>query len=177
MASTAGGMEIEEVAKENPEAILRERILSGYGTTALSRPQEIAFGLGLSSESSSKPPCRSCNRSIALFSRWTLSLVEINPCVATGDGRLVALDAKVAFDDNALYRHPELQELRDLDEESLARSRSLEIQAQLHQARRHHRLHGKWRRPGDGYHGHHQACRWEPRKFFWTSAVALPRNK
>jgi succinyl-CoA synthetase beta subunit len=104
MASTAGGMEIEEVAKERPEAILRQ-------------PIDPAFGLGL--------PAEMMGAAVAFFQglyraflETDASLLEINPCVVTGDGRLVALDAKVNFDDNALYRHAEFKELRDLDEES-----------------------------------------------------------
>jgi succinyl-CoA synthetase beta subunit len=116
MASTAGGMEIEEVAKDHPEAILRERIHPATGLQPY-HARKIAFGLGLSSEliKAAVPFLQSLYRT---FLEMDASLVEINPCVATGDGRLVALDAKMAFDDNALYRHPELQELRDLDEES-----------------------------------------------------------
>jgi succinyl-CoA synthetase beta subunit len=100
MASAAGGMEIEEVAKENPEAILRE----------------IAFGLGLPGDvaTHATPFFQALYRA---FIDTDASLLEINPCVLTGDGKLVALDAKMTFDDNALFRHPNLRELRDLDEE------------------------------------------------------------
>jgi succinyl-CoA synthetase beta subunit len=116
MASTAGGMEIEEVAKEHPEAILREPILPATGFQSY-HARKLAFGLGLSSEmvSVAVPFFRSLYRA---FLETDASLLEINPCVVTGDGRLVALDAKVNFDDNALYRHPEFKELRDLDEET-----------------------------------------------------------
>lgn len=116
MASAAGGMEIEEIAKERPEAILRETIdpVTGF------RPyhaRKLAFGLGLPVEmlSVAVPFFQSLYRA---FLETDASLLEINPCVVTGDGRLVALDAKVNFDDNALYRHSELKELRDLDEET-----------------------------------------------------------
>jgi succinyl-CoA synthetase beta subunit len=116
MASAAGGMEIEEVAKEHPEAILRETI---HPTTGLQAYQvrDLVFGLGLPAEmvKVAQPFFQSLYRA---FLETDASLLEINPCVVTGDGRLVALDAKVNFDDNALYRHPEFAELRDLDEET-----------------------------------------------------------
>jgi succinyl-CoA synthetase beta subunit len=116
MASTAGGMEIEEVAKERPEAILRETIHPETGFQAY-HARKLAFGLGLPAElvTAAIPFMKSLYRA---FDETDASLVEINPCVVTGDGRLVALDAKVTFDDNALYRHPEFAELRDLDEET-----------------------------------------------------------
>ena len=115
MASAAGGMEIEEVARERPEAILREHIQPGIGLQAY-QARKLAFGLGLAPESVSAavPFLQSLYRA---YVESDASLVEINPCVVTGDGRLVALDAKMTFDDNALYRHPEIRELRDLDEE------------------------------------------------------------
>jgi succinyl-CoA synthetase beta subunit len=116
MASTAGGMEIEEVAKEHPEKILRQSIDPATGLQPY-HARKLAFGLGLSPElvAAAVPFLQSLYRA---FIESDASLVEINPCVATGDGRLVALDAKVTIDDNALYRHPEFKELRDLDEES-----------------------------------------------------------
>jgi succinyl-CoA synthetase beta subunit len=116
MASSAGGMEIEEVAKERPEAILRETIDPVIGFQPY-HARKLAFGLGLPVEmlSVAVPFFQSLYRA---FLETDASLLEINPCVVTGDGRLVALDAKVNFDDNALYRHPECKELRDLDEET-----------------------------------------------------------
>jgi succinyl-CoA synthetase beta subunit len=116
MASTAGGMEIEEVAKEHPEKILRQPIDPATGLQPF-HARKLAFGLGLSPElvTAALPFLQALYRA---FIETDASLVEINPLVATGDGRLVALDAKVTFDDNALYRHPEFKDLRDLDEES-----------------------------------------------------------
>jgi succinyl-CoA synthetase beta subunit len=116
MASAAGGMEIEQVAKDHPEAILRETIRPETGFQAY-HARTLAFGLGLSAElaHAAVPFLQSLYRA---FIETDSSLLEINPCVVTGDGRLVALDAKVNFDDNALYRHPEFKDLRDLDEES-----------------------------------------------------------
>ena len=116
MASTAGGMEIEEVAKEHPDAILRVTIPAATGFQP-HHARTIAFGLGLAPEmvSVAVPFLQSLYRA---FLETDASLIEINPLIVTGDGRLVALDAKVTIDDNALYRHPEFKELRDLDEES-----------------------------------------------------------
>ena len=116
MASAAGGMDIEQVAKEHPEAILRETIPAETGFQAY-HARKIAFGLGLSAElaHAAVPFLQSLYRA---FIETDSSLLEINPCVVTGDGRLVALDAKMNFDDNALYRHPEFKDLRDLDEET-----------------------------------------------------------
>jgi succinyl-CoA synthetase beta subunit len=115
MASSAGGMEIEEVAKENPGAILRETIHPAVGLQPF-QARKIAFGLGLPPEaiSNAAPFLQALYRA---FLDTDASLLEINPCVLTGDGRLVALDAKMTFDDNGLFRHKELRELRDLDEE------------------------------------------------------------
>ena len=115
MASGAGGMEIEEVARENPAAILKETIRPAVGLQPY-QVRKIVFGLGLPAEmiKVATPFLQSLYRT---FLETDASLVEINPLIVTGDGRLIALDAKMNFDDNALDRHKELIELRDLDEE------------------------------------------------------------
>ena len=115
MASTAGGVEIEEVAHTNPELILRETIFPATGLQPY-HARKLAFGLGLSGDAANAawPFLRGLYRT---FLETDASLVEINPLIVTGDGKLVALDAKMAFDDNALFRHKELAELRDLNEE------------------------------------------------------------
>ena len=115
MASAAGGMEIEEVAKDNPEAILRETIQPVVGLQPY-QARKIAFGLGLPGDvaTHATPFFQALYRA---FIDTDASLLEINPCVLTGDGKLVALDAKMTFDDNALFRHPNLRELRVIDEE------------------------------------------------------------
>jgi succinyl-CoA synthetase beta subunit len=115
MASTAGGMEIEEVAHNNPEAILRETINPTVGLQPY-QARKLAFGLGLSGDAvtNATPFFQALYRAVI---ETDASLAEINPLIVTGDGKLVALDAKINFDDNALYRHKELKELRDLDEE------------------------------------------------------------
>jgi succinyl-CoA synthetase beta subunit len=115
MASAAGGMDIEQVAAENPDAILKEYIDPGMGLEAF-QARKIAFKLGL------KP--RLINQAVQFmsglfkaFEETDGSLVEINPFITTTDGRLFALDAKMTFDDNAMFRHPDLRELRDITEE------------------------------------------------------------
>ena len=116
MASAAGGMEIEEVAKDHPEAILRETIHPAAGFLPF-QARKLAFGLGLGPEIVNAA-VRFFQSLYRAFTETDASMLEINPCVVTGDGHLVALDAKVNFDDNALYRHPEFKDLRDLDEET-----------------------------------------------------------
>ncbi len=115
MASAAGGMEIEEVARENPGAILREPIRPAVGLQPY-QVRKLAFGLGLGATMVpvAIPFLQSLYRA---FLETDASLAEINPLIVTGDSRLIALDAKMTFDDNALDRHKELIELRDLDEE------------------------------------------------------------
>jgi succinyl-CoA synthetase beta subunit len=115
MASAAGGVEIEEVAHKTPEAILRETITPAAGLQPY-QARKLAFGLGLSGDAASAaaPFLQALYRA---FLETDASLAEINPLVVTGDGKLIALDAKMTFDDNALYRHKEILELRDLNEE------------------------------------------------------------
>src|SRR5437764_12282335 len=122
MASSAGGMEIEEVAANEPEKILKEAIDPAVGLQAF-QARKLAFGIGI--------PKASVNKAVkfmtALYHAFVdldCSLMEINPFLLTEDGELYALDAKVNFDDNALYRHKEFAELRDLNEEA-----PLEIEA------------------------------------------------
>ena len=116
LASASGGMEIEEVAKEHPEAILREVISPASGFQSY-QVRKIVFGLGLPAEmvKVAEPFLQALYRA---FLATDASLLEINPLVVTGDGKLIALDAKMNFDDNALGRHPEIAEMRDLDEET-----------------------------------------------------------
>src|SRR5579862_9708901 len=115
MASAAGGMEIEQVAAENPDAILKEYIEPGMGLEAF-QARKAAFQLGL------KPA--QINEAVRLmtglyraFQETDSSLMEINPFISCSDGRLFALDAKINFDDNAMFRHPDLKQLRDTAEE------------------------------------------------------------
>jgi succinyl-CoA synthetase beta subunit len=122
MASAAGGMEIEEVAAKTPELILKEAFLPGTGLMTW-QARKLAFGMGI--------PAASVNAAAAAmvalakaYVAMDASLAEINPFILTEDGNVVALDAKINFDDNALYRHKELMDLRDFNEED-----ALEVEA------------------------------------------------
>jgi succinyl-CoA synthetase beta subunit len=115
MASAAGGMEIEEVAAKDPNAIIKVHLIPGFGLLPF-QAREIAFRLGLEPKYISGAV--KFMMALARAAEDTdASLVEINPFITTTDGRLFALDAKMTFDDNALYRHPEIRELRDVSEE------------------------------------------------------------
>ena len=118
MASAAGGMDIEEVAAENPDAILKAPIDPVAGLAAY-QIRELAFGLGLTGDAIKQ--FGSILKGLTkLFFETDASLVEINPLIITDDGKLLALDAKINFDDNALFRHKEISRLRDeLEEEPL----------------------------------------------------------
>jgi len=115
MASRAGGMEIEQVAAENPGAILKEYITPGLGLGAF-QARKLAFQLGLKPQQIAEA-VRFMIGLYRAFEETDSSLVEINPFISCSDGRLFALDAKINFDDNALFRHPDLMQLRDTSEE------------------------------------------------------------
>ena len=115
MASKAGGMDIEKVAEETPEKIIKVSVDPLVGIHPY-HCREAAFGLDLPA-SVIRPFQQLVSNLYKLFTANDCSLVEINPLVVTRDEGLVALDAKVNFDDNALFRHKEIMELRDLDEE------------------------------------------------------------
>jgi succinyl-CoA synthetase beta subunit len=115
MASAAGGMEIEQVAAETPEAILKQYIDPGMGLEPF-QARKIAFALGLSG-AQINPAVKFLTGLYRAFLETDASLVEINPFITTTDGRVFALDAKMTFDDNALFRHPEIRDLRDVTEE------------------------------------------------------------
>jgi succinyl-CoA synthetase beta subunit len=115
MASQAGGMEIEEVAAKTPDKILREWTHPALGLGDY-QARRLAFGLGLAGEQL-KQAVPLIKNLFALYLAKDCSLVEINPLVVTKDGRVFALDAKLNFDDNALFRHKEIGELRDVNEE------------------------------------------------------------
>ncbi len=115
MASTEGGVEIEKVAAETPEKILKEFVDPGTGLQAF-QVRRLCFGLGLSGDAF-KNGMKFLTALYKSYEATDASLTEINPLVLTAEGNVLALDAKMNFDDNALYRHQELGELRDLDEE------------------------------------------------------------
>jgi succinyl-CoA synthetase beta subunit len=115
MASRSGGMEIEQVAAENPNAILKEYIDPGLGLEPF-QARKLAFQLGLKPQQVNEA-VRFMTGLYKAFHETDSSLMEINPFITCSDGRLFALDAKMAFDDNAMFRHPDLKELRDVTEE------------------------------------------------------------
>ena len=118
IASTEGGMDIEEVAAETPEKILTLSVDPASGISG-HHGRQIAFALGLEGDQV-KQGVKLINNLYTAFVEKDMSLLEINPLVVTGAGDLVCLDAKVNFDGNALYRHPDIVELRDLSEEDPA---------------------------------------------------------
>ena len=125
MASSAGGMEIEEVAAHEPEKILKESIDPAVGLQPF-QARKLAFGIGLPNEVVNKA-AKFMTALYCAFVDLDASLAEINPFLLTEDGELYALDAKLNFDDNSLFRHKDYAELRDLNEEE-----PLEIEASRH---------------------------------------------
>jgi len=122
MASSAGGMDIEEVAAKTPEQIMKETIDPAVGFRSF-QARKLAFGLGLPGELIGQA-VKFMQSLYSAYEQMDASLAEINPFLLTKDNRLIALDAKINFDDNALFRHKDFLELRDLNEEE-----PLEIEA------------------------------------------------
>jgi succinyl-CoA synthetase beta subunit len=122
MASQAGGMDIEEVAANTPEKILKETVDPAVGFRAF-QARKLAFGLGIDASLVGQA-VKFMQALYAAYEQMDASLMEINPFLLTKDNRLIALDAKVNFDDNAMFRHKEFLDLRDLNEED-----PLEIEA------------------------------------------------
>jgi len=125
IASAEGGMDIEEVADSNPDAILREHCEPGWGLRPF-QATRLAYRLGLSGKAA-RGVAATMKKLARAYRELDASLAEINPLVITGDDSVVALDAKFDIDDNALYRHPELAALRDTSEEE-----PLEMEAAQH---------------------------------------------
>ena len=125
VASQEGGMEIEEVAAKHPEKILKEAIDPAIGLQGYIA-RKIAFGLGLEGKQVGSA-AKLLSAMYKAFNELDASLVEVNPLVVTGEGEVIALDAKMNFDDNALYRHKDVSELRDEDEED-----PMELEATKH---------------------------------------------
>ncbi|MEC4673619.1 MAG: ADP-forming succinate--CoA ligase subunit beta [Nitrospirota bacterium] len=128
IASTEGGMEIEEVAEKTPEKVIQETIDPAVGFQSYNG-RNLAFALGLPSIEKAvvNPFIQLLGNLYRLFMEKNASMVEINPLVITTDKKLIALDGKVSFDDNALFKHPDVQAFRDLHEEE-----PLEIEAGKH---------------------------------------------
>jgi len=126
MASSEGGMDIEEVAAKTPEKIKKVFIDPGEGLTDADADQ-VALGIGI--PQAAVPQARAIFKGLyKCFDETDASLVEVNPLIVTGKSQVIALDSKINFDDNALFRHPEIVALRDLDEED-----PLEIEASRHE--------------------------------------------
>jgi len=122
MASTEGGVEIEKVAAEKPELIFKEYVNPATGLSGF-QARKLAFKLGLEGETH-KQGVKFISSLYRVFETTDASLAEINPLLVTKQGNVLALDAKMNFDDNAIPRHPDIREMRDLDEESF-----LEVEA------------------------------------------------
>jgi malate-CoA ligase subunit beta len=124
IASAQGGMEIEEIADARPESILQVEVEPAVGLQPF-QARELAFGLGLDIKQVSQAvtAIMGCYRA---FRDLDATMIEINPLVVTRDQRIVALDAKMSFDDNALFRHPPVTELRDPAEEDPREARAVE---------------------------------------------------
>jgi succinyl-CoA synthetase beta subunit len=122
MVSPAGGMEIEKVAADTPHLIFKAHVDPATGLLAF-QARSLAFSLGLEGATVGKA-AKVMAQVFEAFMATDASLVEINPLIVTASGDLIALDAKMNFDDNALFRHPDIKELRDFDEED-----PLEIEA------------------------------------------------
>ena len=122
VASGEGGMEIEDISAERPESIVRSTVEPAVGLQEF-QCREIAFKLGLA-PSLSAQMVRTLKGCYRAFTELDATMVEINPLVITGDQRVLALDAKMTFDDNALFRHPQISELRDKSQEDPRESRA-----------------------------------------------------
>ncbi|RUM44348.1 MAG: ADP-forming succinate--CoA ligase subunit beta [Hydrogenimonas sp.] len=125
MASTEGGMEIEEVAAKSPEKIVKVQIDPAIGFQGF-HGRKLAFGLGLAKEEIG-PFIKFAQALYNVYMDKDAEMIEINPLIKTGDGKFLALDAKMGFDDNALGRHPDIAEMRDLSEEE-----PTEVEAKQH---------------------------------------------
>jgi succinyl-CoA synthetase beta subunit len=163
MASSEGGMEIEEVAAKTPEKILKEAVdpvvgLAGY------QARNLAYGLGLHG-AAAKNAGELIQQVYGAFIATDASLLEVNPLAVLKDGKALALDAKMTFDDNALYRQKDLEALRDFDEEDPVGDGGEALRPVVHQAGRHIGCMVNGAGPGDGDDGHHQALRRQPANF------------
>ncbi len=122
VASSEGGMEIEEISADRPDSIVRSIVEPAVGLQEF-QAREIAFNLGLEPRLVQQM-VRTLQGCYAAFSELDATMVEINPLVITRDDRVLALDAKMSFDDNALFRHPQISELRDKSQEDPRESRA-----------------------------------------------------
>ncbi len=116
MASTEGGMEIEKVAEETPEKIIKVAVDPAIGFQGF-HGRELVFGLGITDKLEQRKFIDFASKLYSVYMENDAELIEINPLIKTGAGDFLALDGKMGFDDSALYRHPEIEEMRDISEE------------------------------------------------------------
>jgi succinyl-CoA synthetase beta subunit len=167
VVSTEGGVNIEDVAHNTPEKIVTFSVDPATGIMG-HHGRTVAKALGLSGDLA-KQAEKLVTQLYTAFTAKDMAMLEINPLVVTKQGDLRVLDAKVSFDDNALLSPSRNRGAARRDRRRRQGDRGVEIRPQLHHPRRHHRLHGQRRRPGDGDHGHHQALR--------HGAGELPRRR
>ena len=159
IASAEGGVDIEEVAASDPASIHTEHVDPGVGLLDF-QCRKIATAIGLANRAT--PFTRLLKRIYRLFRDKDCLLLEINPFIVTEDGDLMALDAKITFDDNALFRQGEVAELRDFDEEDPKEVEADGPRRELHRPGRLGRVHRQRRRARDGDDGRDRAARWAP---------------
>ncbi len=116
MASTEGGMEIEKVAAETPEKIVKVAVDPTIGFQGF-HGRELVFGLGITDKEEQKKFISFASKLFKIYMDKDVELIEINPLIRTGSGDFLALDAKMGFDDSALFRHPDIEDMRDISEE------------------------------------------------------------
>ncbi len=116
MASTEGGMEIEKVAEESPDKIVKVAVDPAIGFQPF-HGRELVFGLGITDKNEQKKFMQFASKLYNVYMDKDAEMIEINPLIKTGAGDFLALDGKMGFDDSALYRHPEIEEMRDISEE------------------------------------------------------------
>ena len=119
MASTEGGMEIEKVAEETPEKIVKVAVDPAIGFSGF-HGRELVFGLGITDKNEQRKFIDFASKLFKIYIDKYVELIEINPLIRTGSGEFLALDAKMGFDDSALYRHPDIEAMRDITEEDPA---------------------------------------------------------
>ena len=157
IASAAGGVDIEEVAATTPEKIIKVHIDPLLGLRDY-QARDIAASIDLPRELW-RDFSKIASGLWRAYLETDATLAEINPLVITKDKRLVALDGKMMIDDNALFRHPDLAEMRDIDEEAPAETEARKYGLSFIKLDGRHRLHGQRRRAGHDQHGHRQTVR------------------
>lgn len=172
--SSEGGVDIETVAKERPNMVSVVHVDPLYGFRSF-HGQELCrrFGLGPKQVSGVVSMARKIYKVLV---ETDASQVEINPMAETSSGEFLALDAKIAFDDNGLYRNPEIAKLQDPDEYAAEELEAAKHGLSYIKNGRQYRLHGKRRGPRHGDHGHNKVLRWRAGKLFGRGRRCKPRS-